>query len=100
MYRVTTPTHNFNLPFDANTMQKFVLTYKQGNRTIVEKTENDSGVERSGKKLIVTLTQEETSMFCNAARTSVQLRAKIGDKVLASNIIEITVSDVLNNEVM
>lgn len=97
MYRVTTPTHTFNLPFEANTIDKLILSYKQNGNVILEKTKED--VELTGRKLIVVLTQEETSLF-DDRKAFVQLRVKIGDKVLASNIIELYVTDVLNEEVM
>lgn len=99
MFRVTTPTHVFNLPFEADTIDKFILTYKQAGNVIVEKTEEDDGWTSSGKQLMVKLTQEETSLFADRKAT-VQLRVKIDDTVMASNIIEIYVTDVLNEEVM
>lgn len=104
MYRVTTPTHKFNLPFDTDTIDKFIITYQQDGQTIIEKTEADSGIVLSGKQITVNLTQQETALFTSKIggqnRAYAQIRVKIDGKVLASNLMEIDVRDVLNEEVI
>lgn len=97
MYRVTTPTHTFRLPFEAEMIDKLRLTYKQNGKTILEKTEED--VELVDNKIVITLSQKETKSFADK-KALVQLRVKIGDKVMASNIIELLVTNVLNDEVI
>lgn len=98
MYRATTPTHTFNVPFETEFIDALIITYQQKGKTIVEKTKDD--VTFDEKKIIVTLTQEETNMFDKGDTAKVQLRVKIADRVQASNIITLRVNNVLNDEVM
>ena len=95
MYQATTPTHTFNLPFDALSITKLILTYQQNHRTVITKTEQD--VALIGKTLSVTLTQEETKRFSKIP-AFVQLRCRVGDKVMASQILKINVHESLNRE--
>lgn len=97
MYRVTTPTHTFNFPFETSLIDKLILTYKQNGKTIIEKTEAD--VEMDGTKVSVTFTQQETALF-KADIAKVQMRVKSGEKVMASNILTVNVNEVLNKEVL
>ena len=97
MYRITTPTHTFNLPFDTENISKLIITYAQYGKTILEKTQDD--VIMLGKKIILVLTQEETELFA-ANKAKVQIRLKIGERVMASNILTIDVREVLNKEVL
>lgn len=97
MFRATTPTHTFNLPFEASTIDKMTITYSQFGKIILKKNLED--VQLIDSKIILTLTQEETKLF-KADTARVQLRVKIGDKVMASNIISLNVEDVLDKEVL
>lgn len=97
MYRVTTPTHTFNLPFDTSLIDKLILTYKQQDKIVLEKTEEDVTIEEG--KIYFTFTQEETKLF-KADNAKVQLRVKMGDTVMASNILTINIKEVLNKDIM
>ena len=97
MFQATTPTHTFYLPFEASIIDKLILTYKQDGRTVLRKTEND--VIRDHQFIRLTLSQEETNFF-SSRPASVQLRVKIGDKVLASRVVKMDVKASLNQEVM
>lgn len=97
MYQATTPTHTFFLPFNASDITKLVLTYKQNGKTILTKTEED--ISRVDKSISVTLTQAETNAFSRYP-ASVQLRCRVGDKVMASQILRINVHESLNQEVI
>lgn len=97
MYRVTTPTHTFNLPFSTADIDELILTYKQRGRIVLEKRKPD--VTLVGNQIRAFLTQEETKEFDHKP-AQVQIRIKKGNKVMASNILEINVLDVLNDEVM
>jgi hypothetical protein len=97
VYQATTPTHTFNLPFFAETISKLVLTYKQKGKVILEKNESD--VTLSEKKITLVLTQEETNLF-EPDIAFVQLRCKVGDKVMASNLVKIFVWNTFNREVI
>ena len=98
MYRATTPTHTFNLPFAADVIDALIITYQQRGTTILEKYKSD--VKLEDNKIILTLTQEETNMFDKGDTANVQLRVKIDERVQASNIIQIHIDRVLNSEVM
>ena len=97
MYRVTTPTHTFHIPFDTELIDKLILTYSQNGKTILEKTEVD--VILDDRTVSYTFTQQETKLF-KADRAKVQMRVKIGDRVMASNILTINISEVLNKEIL
>ena len=63
MKRSSTPTHSFALPFVYERyVERFVLTYKQGESVVLTKTEKDFGksIVANGNVLAVSLTQEET----------------------------------------
>lgn len=98
MYQATTPTHTFHLPFETTGISKLVLTYRQSGRAAVTKTVDD--VVMLGKTISVTLTQEETNKFTDARPVMAQLRLRIGEKVMASNIIKIDMEEALNREVI
>ena len=85
MIRGTTPTIEFNLPFDASLFSVFYVTFNQSEKTVVEKSHKDCKV--AGNKITVTLTQEDTLKLENDY-VEIQIRRKTssGD-VLASNIM-------------
>lgn len=97
MYRLTTPLHIFHVPFETNNIEKLRISYKQDGKTVLEKTEND--VTFGDKTISVTLSQSDTALF-KALLTKVQLRVKIGSKVMASNYITINVNEVFSTEVL
>ena len=98
MYRATTPKHTFLLPFDTRLIDALVLTYSQKGVVIIEKYLDD--VTLDDKKVIVTLTQEETMLFNKDNKARIQMRVKSGSSVIASQILEIDVNKVLNDEVI
>lgn len=104
MYRLTTPTHIFHVPFDTNNIDKLRITYSQNEKVIVEKTENDATF--GDKTISVALSQSETALFKSIPYTAfsnfikIQLRVKIGKKVMASNYITIPINEVLCTEVL
>ncbi len=100
MIRATTPTHTFVLPFDYNEIVlKCLVTYKQFGKIIIDKREGDIRVE--GNTAIVQLSQRETNLFNSFSEAEVQIRVltNTGD-ALASQIFELSVRDVLNDEVL
>lgn len=85
MYRATTPTHIFTLPFDTSLLKTIQITYKQLGEKILQKTENACSLTDTAIK--VELTQEETLLFKPTSWVSIQLRVMTTDgKVMASNI--------------
>ena len=99
MTRGTTPTHIFTLPIFASNIDKLRITYSQDQDIILEKTEAD--IERSGKTIRYTLTQEETLKFRAKSSVNIQVRVLTTDNMaLASPIKKLSVSEVLNEEVL
>lgn len=101
MYRATTPTHIFTLPFDTEQIRRVQITYKQG-ETVLEKTEADCTMD--GSDIKVTLSQDETLRFAANSldnRVSIQLRVltKTG-QVMASKIVKVFAKACLNEEVL
>lgn len=99
MRRATTPTHEFTLPFDAAMVSRFLLTYKQGDKIILEKREADMSVE--GNTWSYTLTQEETNLFATTDAAQAQIRVLTpSGNALASEVMAVVVDPVLNDEVL
>lgn len=99
MRRASTPTHEFELPFDSSMVLRFLLTYKQGNRIILEKRESDMTVD--GNIWSIKLTQEETNLFSDKTYAYAQIRVLTpGGDLLPSDIFRVYVGEVLNDEVL
>lgn len=95
----TTPTHTLNLPIDTGTITKLRITYEQFGRTVIEKTEKE--VSMSGKKIEVTLTQEDTLKLYENKKVKVQLKALTASGTVVSHKpIVLDVDEVLNKEVL
>lgn len=98
MIRGTTPTHIFNLPIDTKIIEDLRVTYEQAGKALVEKKLTD--VTTDGKQIRLTLTQEETLLFRPGLHAHLQLKVLTTDKsVLANHVTEITVEEILNEEV-
>ncbi len=94
MTRGTTPTHTFTLPFEAGDITILNIAYAQRGDIVLEKDLTDCTV--SGNTLTVTLSEQDTLMFdASDSKVEIQLRAGIGDKRLASEIITTTVRRIL-----
>lgn len=96
MYRGTTPTLEFVLPFSADTLATLYITIAQHGSTVIEKTLTDCTA--SGETLTVTLTQAETLMLRCHDTAQIQVRAKtMAGEALASNIITERVEHILKD---
>ena len=99
MFRATTPTHIFALPFDTSLLQEIRITYQQNERTVLQKTEADCTLTENEIK--VTLSQEETLLFTSGKRVSIQLRVlTTAGQVMASEIEKVSVKACLDEEVL
>lgn len=99
MIRGTTPIHIFHLPIETSTLKEVRITYQQLGRDLIEKTETD--VEMEGTTISLTLTQEETLKFVNGQKVRLQVKVlTTGNVVLASPVKELSVSEILNEEVL
>lgn len=98
MRRLTTPTHTFTLPINADLVDKFLLTYTQDGKIILEKNRDDMSV--NGNVWSVKLTQEETKLFAeDVARAQIRILTTGGD-ALASDKMRFYVDGVFNEEVL
>lgn len=100
MYRATTPTHIFTLPFDTSLLKEIRVTYAtEGKDIILQKTEADCTLD--GSDIKIELTQEETLLFEAQNRVLIQLRVLTTDgKVMASEIWRRFALECLDEEVL
>lgn len=99
MYRATTPTHIFTLPFETSLLKTVQITYQQFGKNILQKTEVDCTMTKNAIKL--ELTQEETLLFAPTAEVHIQLRVMTNDgKVMASKIEKKQAKACLDEEVL
>ena len=99
MFRATTPTHIFALPFDTSLLQEIRITYQQSGQTVLQKTEAECTL--TGNEIKVTLTQQETLLFSPVERVSIQLRVlTTTGRVMASEIKKVFARAGLDEEVM
>lgn len=102
MIRATTPTHVFTFDEQVPVLgnQKILVTYKQCDKIILEKTKEDLSIDGINNQVSVELTQQEMNRFCPGV-ASIQIRVKNGDgKVLASQVLKIKVKQVLDEEIL
>lgn len=72
MYRGTTPTHRFTIPFECSLLKEIRIYYKQGDEVILVKETPVCKCEDC--TITVDLTQEETFLFNCTKNVSIQLR--------------------------
>ncbi len=99
MYRLTTPTHTFTLPFECETIRELIVSYGQNNTEVLSKRIADCVLE--GSTVVVHLTQAETKLFTPDVPVDIQIRilTKQGN-ALASVKYKVQCEDVLNDEVL
>ena len=99
MRRATTPTHTFTFPetVDVSTVNDVLISYSQCGNKILEKTENDVTIDTTNNAIKLSLTQKETDLFA-PGKALIQVRAKVGNSALASQMIWLNVKPVLNSE--
>lgn len=96
MRRGTTPTHIFKTSIDLTEAEVIFITYRQGNKNVLEKSREDLIV--TNEQVSVKLTQEETLLFSINDAVKIQIRAKFADQsAIASNVIT-TKADVILKE--
>lgn len=111
MIRATTPKHSFIFAEDPAQFEKILITYKQGGNIVLEKTQDDLTFEEqenpcSGETEHVAwyrLSQEETKLFSPTGGGTCQVQVRVltpGGEALASDKKNISVQDVLNDEVL
>ena len=102
MFRATTPTHTFTIPFSTDKIKEIRITYRQNGKTVLQKTEADCTLTDTAIK--ITLTQQETLLFNVGSandRVYIQLRVlTTTGQVLASDIVNVRVKACLDEEVL
>lgn len=99
MIRGTTPTHIFNLPISTEIIKDLRITYTQFRRTVIEK--NLKAVTLDEKSIRLTLTQEETLQFRTSSPVFLQMKVLTSNgAVLATKVQELSIDEVLNEEVL
>lgn len=99
MIRGTTPTLEFELPFDTSQLTEAFVTLSQNDEIVIDKPL--SACKCGGNTLTVKLTQDETLQLDCTCDTEIQVRAKTleGD-ALASNIIRVDTGRILKDGVI
>lgn len=96
MYRGTTPTLEFELPFECCEMIKCHIAFSQNGEVVLEKTMNDC--LQNGKLLSCKLSEEDTlKLDCSESILEIQLRVQCGEEKLASEIIKTQVKRILKD---
>ncbi len=101
MIRATTPIHTFTFPeqVDPSTCPRILITYKQNGRIVLELEKENLTI--ADQTISVSLTQEQTRRFSPHHKTEVQVRVLTPERgALASQIEEIEIRNVLNDEVL
>jgi hypothetical protein len=99
MRRGTTPTHQFELPFETDLLKDIEITYQQSGKIILQKHKEDC--DCIGSCVSVTLTQEETFLFRNELPVEIQTRVLTDEHgVLASDIYRVSCERCLSDEVL
>ena len=110
--RATTPLHTFTFEVDPfETYKRILISYAQDGKVVLNKTEADLFFEPPDETACgmtrwtasLRLTQEETNLFSadNKKPVTIQLRALTNaDEAIASEMITVSVQDVLDDEVL
>ena len=105
MYRGTTPTLTFTLPFAASELEILSIAFSQVNplnglspKLVFEKKLSDCTL--SGNVVRVELSENDTLMLSGGKTVEIQLRAAVGDKRMASKIFRIPVDSILKDGVL
>lgn len=95
MYRGTTPTIGFQLPFECSYIDVLNIAFAQNNKVVFEKTLNDCKLD--GRIITVWLTENDTLALNDRKELEIQLRAAIGNNKIASDIITTSVKRILKD---
>lgn len=98
MIRGTTPTLMFTTPYTASQVMSGYITFTMRGDVVLDIPVSDDSVVISDNAISLTLTQQQTLSFQSKATSLVQLRLVLDDdSVVASNIIKITIGDILKD---
>lgn len=98
IFRGTTPTLKFQLPFQASELTQVYLTAKQDTQVVFEKDIDDLTLD--GSTITCELTQTETLALDVTKDVAMQFRFKFGTKADASKLIYMSVEQILKEGVI
>lgn len=97
--RGATPTNTFRVRVDFTSAVVMYVTYKQMDRTILEKDISEITIETD--KIKVSMTQEESLKFIENKPVEIQIRARLSDdSAHVSKIVRTTVTELLKEGVI
>ena len=98
MYRGTTPTLNFTLPFSVDLIEALSVAFAQNNELVFDKSIEDDGCTLEEKNITIKLTQEDTLKLSAKKNTEIQIRIRtIDGEALASKIITVCTQRILRD---
>ena len=98
MIRGATPTLMFTTPYTADQVTSGYITFTMRGDVVLDIPVSDDSVVISDNAISLTLTQQQTLSFQSKATSLVQLRLVLDDgSAVASNIIKITIGDILKD---
>ena len=107
MRRGTTPTIEYEIPFDAAEIANIWVTFSQGEfnppKEILTKVLGGEGVELTDKLVKITFTQADTLLFAKSGTPKVQSQIRIlftDGTADASNIVSFNVGLILKDGVI
>lgn len=97
--RGTTPTHDFELPYQKEFINDVRISYVQNNQEILTKSLEECSLV--GNVLSVDLTQEDTFLFLPKWNVEIEIKIQLFNKkvVKSEDTIELRVVDTVNKEV-
>lgn len=100
MRRGTTPTHIFGTDVDLTDAEVIYITYRQGNKNVLEKTKDDL-TSITAEEIRVELTQTDTLGFSVSGNVEIQIRARFPDgSAIASQVIHTSANAILKEGVI
>lgn len=88
----------FTTPYTADQVTSGYITFTMRGDVVLDVPVSDDSVVISDNAISLTLTQQQTLSFQSKATSLVQLRLVLDDgSVVASNIIKITIGDILKD---
>lgn len=100
MRRGTTPTHIFGTDVDLTDAEVIYITYRQGNKNVLEKTKDDF-ISLTADEIRLELSQTDTLGFSASGSVDIQIRARFPDgAAIASQVIHTSANVILKEGVI
>lgn len=93
MYRGTTPTLTFNIPFDTADITDLHIAFAQKKEVVLEKGLEDCVLNEN--TITVTLTEDDTLALTQNQNVEIQIRCACNGTIMASTIMTTVVNRIL-----